>query len=134
MLANDQHAVADPVNKENRWVHWTKETALVELDTLVNDSLALGSDHRFSTKHVRWLMRTLSILEEVFGRESRYYQSLRALTWEKTGKFLVGGPGDPQGAMNPELAVERLHQAAYVEQLNTARGLLLAAADHLTRI
>lgn len=113
--------------------NWTKDMALTELGALADESLALGSELRFSANHTRWLACTLSILEEIFGRESGYYQSMRSLTWQKTGPFFVGGPSDPQGAMNPQMAVERLHQAAYAEQLDTARGLLLAATDHLNR-
>lgn len=46
---------------------------------------------------------------------------------------MVGGPGDPEGAWDPQTAIERMHQEAYVKQLDGARGLLLAAADYLER-
>lgn len=100
---------------------------------LAEQSRALENAGRHSEAHTRWAMRVLSVLEEVFGRKSRYYLSFAALDWAETGSFLIGGPGDPEASWNPSKAVERRHQAAYVRDLGTARGFLLAAADKLER-
>jgi hypothetical protein len=73
------------------------------------------------------------VLEQVFGQKSRYYLSFACLKWSQSGSFLVGGPGDPEGSWNPQVAVDRRHQEAYVRDLDTAKGLLMAALDDLQR-
>ena len=110
---------------------WTKEAALSELRTLAEQSKSLERVARHSEEHTRWTLRVLSVLEEVFGRKSRYYLSFAALEWAQSGGFIIGGLADPEGSRNPAKAVKRVHQAAYVRDLGAARGFLLAAADHL---
>lgn len=112
---------------------WTKESALAELRALANLSKPLAEQKRFSEEHTRWALRTVTCLKEVFGPKSRYYLTFAGFPWGRRGGFLVGGPADPDGSFNPAVAIERKHQEAYEEQLESARGLLLAAADHLER-
>jgi len=83
----------------------------------------------FSAEHTRWAARCLAVLDEVFGRNSRYYLSFSALDWRETGSFIISG-GE---WLSPQAAVERRDHQAYLHDLETARGLLLAAADHLVR-
>jgi hypothetical protein len=75
----------------------------------------------------------VSVFEEVFGRDSRSFSSFIRLSWRREGSFLVGGVGDLEGAYHPQAAIDREHHKAYLEQLETARGLLLAAKDELER-
>ena len=110
---------------------WTKDSALAELKALTDQTHALAVQTRRSQEHVRWLIRCIRFLEQVFGLDSVYYQSLRALQWMRTGSVLVGGPADPMGSLDPASAMEDKHQQAYQSDLDTARGLLLAAADEL---
>ncbi len=112
---------------------WTKETALAELRALADATRTLAHHANFSEEHTRWLTRALAVLEEVFGRKSRYYLSFAALQWQQTGPFLMGGPGDPEATWNPAKALARRHHEAYVRDLGAARGFLLGAADHLER-
>ena len=106
-------------------MHWTKEKALEELQNLTNEISSLFKVRRKSAEHVRWLARTLRVLEEVFGASSRYYLTLREMTWEETGSFAM------QGIVDIGTAIERHHQKAYVNQLDMVRGILLAASDEL---
>jgi hypothetical protein len=112
---------------------WTKEAALAELRALVEQSKNLERVARFSEEHTRWMFRVGTVLEEVFGRKSGYYVSFAALPWGRRGTVIVGGPEDPEGNWNPAAAIEHRHQRAYVEDLGTARGILLAAGDRLDR-
>ena len=105
---------------------WTKESALAELRSLVEATTRLAGDQRYSTEHTRWIVRTLTFLEEVFGQNSRYYASFKSLPWYETGSAVIQ-------AWNVEQAIEERHRKAYRDQLNTARGLLLGAADQLER-
>lgn len=112
---------------------WTKEAALAEIRTLAEQSKQLEHEARHSEHHTRWALRALTVLEEVFGRNSRYHLSFAALSWADTGGFIIDPLADPEASQNPARAVERVHQAAYVRDLGGARGYLLAAADHLQR-
>ncbi|KUK99389.1 MAG: Uncharacterized protein XE08_0045 [Parcubacteria bacterium 32_520] len=112
---------------------WTKEAALEELNKLIKEIATLKNVRAFSAEHVHWHQRVVAFLEEIFGKDSRYFGSFVHLTWHKDGSFLVGGPSDPQGSFNPQAAIEREHHKAYLEQLETVRGLLLAAKDELER-
>jgi REase_DpnII-MboI len=116
-----------------RHTTWTKETALEELDLLIATINNLRATNAYSAEHVRWHQRVVSLFEEVFGMDSRSFSSFTRLTWRRGGSFLVGGLGDPGGSYNPQAAIDREHHKAYLEQLETARGLLLAAKDELER-
>lgn len=87
----------------------------------------------FSAEHTHWATRCLAVLEEVFGRKSRYYLSFAALDWQETGRFIIGGPGDPYGSRNYQASIDRRHHQAYLRDLGTARGFLLGAVDELER-
>jgi len=76
----------------------------------------------------------LTMLEEVFGRNSRYCLTFSQYSWKRAGSFVVGGIRDPEGSLDPSAAIDREHQKAYRDQLDSANGLLLAAADHLDRV
>jgi hypothetical protein len=111
----------------------TTDSALAEIYALVNEIDQLKTGHRNSASHVRWGVGALEFLEQVFGRNSRIYLSFAQLKWHNAGNFFVGGPGDPQGSWDPQTAVERKHHEAYLRDLESARGVLLAARDALTR-
>jgi REase_DpnII-MboI len=112
---------------------WTKESAIAELEKLISEIADLTQQRRFSADHTSWLLRTSNFLEQVFGQSSDYYITFNSFGWEETGSFIVGGPGDPEGTWNPAAAIERRNQQAYVQQLDSAKGLLLAAVNELQR-
>lgn len=112
---------------------WTKESAIAELNALIEKIEELSAKRRFAADHTRWAMRTLTFLEEVFGQDSRYYLSFAAIKWGEIGTSFIGGPADPEGAFNPQAAVERLRQKMYIRHLDGAKGILLAAVDELKR-
>jgi hypothetical protein len=116
-----------------RHTTWTKESALEELDRLIAEINNLRSRTARSAEHVRWHQRVVALFEEVFGRDSRSFSSFTLLTWMRRGSFVIGGISDPEGSYNPQAAVDREHHKAYLEQLETARGLLFAAKDELER-
>ncbi len=111
---------------------WTKETALKQLDSLIEEIDKLSRQGRCSSEHMRWVMNTLSFLEEVFGQNSKYYQTFASFTWRGSGSVTVQTRGRKiQAAL--DAAEKGKHQLAYEEQLKAAKGLLLAALDHLKR-
>jgi hypothetical protein len=113
-------------------MRWTKETALPELQALADETRIVVQQRRSSEQHSRWLLRTLTVLEEIFG-QSRYYFTIAGLKWRHTGRMIVGGVA---GRFNAEAVAEQnrlLHQTAYLRDLETARGVLLAAIDQLQR-
>ncbi|MCK5260044.1 MAG: hypothetical protein KAJ70_03190 [Candidatus Omnitrophica bacterium] len=112
---------------------WTKETAISQLKAFIDEISSLKGFKRLSAEHTRWLMGTLGFLKEIFGQSSEYYVSINSLTWQQTGTIIFGGPGDPAGVGNPAAAIERRHQQAYLDQLDTAKGVLMAGLDNLER-
>lgn len=107
-----------------------KDEAIAELQRLIGDISHLAGQRRFSAEHTNWLMRALSLLEDVFGRNSRYFTSFSSLRSQNTGTMLAGGLFDPDG---PDIAAsfERQHQEAYRQQLDTAKGILQASLTKL---
>jgi predicted nucleotide-binding protein len=95
--------------------------ALAKLRDLVGQIEALKTSKRLGVEHTRWLENTLGLLERTFGRDSRSFQALASRSWRVAGGMLVRSPDE----------IEHRHQAAYVDQLDTAKGVLLAAADEL---
>ncbi len=106
---------------------WTAASAAAELRAIVAEIGSLSHARRLSAPHMSWIMRTLRVLEQVFGRGSRYYLTFSNLKWYEQSSFIFGGWSDPEGSANPQAAIERRHQEAYVQQLDTAKGLLEAA-------
>ncbi|MFC1928869.1 hypothetical protein ACFLXK_04635 [Chloroflexota bacterium] len=104
---------------------WTKEEALEILNGLANETDQLRGSKAFSTEHTRWLTKCLETSEEIFGRASRYYLSFAALTWQIPSGTVFNTYGDYEGA------IERTKQKAFVSQLGTAKGFLLAAIEYL---
>jgi hypothetical protein len=113
--------------------NWTKETAIVEFKALVEEIPDLMKRNRFCAEHTRWISKTLRILEQVFGRKSLYYFSIANLKWYETGSVIVGGPGDPGFIGNPQGTIEKYHHIAYIRDLDSAKGFLMAALDELER-
>ena len=68
---------------------WTKETALNQLDGFIEDIDSLSGLQTGSHEHIRWVMGTLQFLEEVFGKNSKYYQGFSSFTWKGSGPVLV---------------------------------------------
>jgi len=112
---------------------WTQEQAVDELKALIAEIPVLRRGERFSPSHTRWAMRTLTLLEQVFGQNSRYYLSFATLKWRETGQVIIGGPGDPEGAWNPQASLERVDHQAFLRHLDAAEGFLLSALDDLNR-
>jgi len=105
---------------------WTQISAIAEASSLISSIDKLRQERRFSAEHTRWVVRTRTFLDEVFGRNSIYYQSFTALPWEATHTMIVS-------ALDAENDIEEGQQKAYREQLDTAKGLLQAAVDRLSR-
>ncbi len=112
--------------------HWTQDTATSELKALIEETESLTKETRFSAIHMRWVARTLGFLEQVFGRRCRFYGTFAHLSWRESGEFLID-PEDYEENWSPQRAIDERHHAAYLKQLESAKGLLLAALDDLTR-
>ncbi len=104
--------------------NWTKGQALETLNDLINQFPILENQSRNSAIHMRWLANTMRLLEEVFGRNSTYYQTIKYFSWRETGQILIHD-------FDIEGTVAYKDNIAYQNQLQQAKGLLLAAKDHL---
>jgi hypothetical protein len=106
---------------------WNQKTASNELDILIKETESLKQATPLSTEHVRWMIRVRAFLEQVFGQNSTFFNSFAAISWRHSGSFLMHALDDL------ERRRDELDQRAYVRDLDTAKGLLLAARDQVTR-
>jgi len=107
---------------------WTKTSALKELRALIGKIDNLKEKKRFSESHTRWLLNTSSVIEDVFGKNSRFYQNFINLRWQKTGTFFL-----PPFSLDFNDGLEEVHNEEYIRQLDMAKGILHAAMDELER-
>lgn len=101
-----------------------KKNALKQLKSVINSIESLKKVEAFSGEHVKWLAIATDLLENIFGKGSRYFKTLISLTWKRNGQFIIS---DRMGSMNPQMAIDREHHKAYLKQLDSAKGLLEAA-------
>ncbi len=104
---------------------WNKESALITIDELIDKIPAICESTRRSPIHMRWLTNCLRVLEEIFGQDSRYYSIIANFSWSEPGNMLIAEP------YNFEYELEKRHNSAFRKQMHQAKGLLLAAKDHL---
>jgi hypothetical protein len=110
-----------------------KDSALRELDLLIERSRELSGELPFSEAHTAWVFRVRTFLSEVFGEGSVYYENFAVVGWEPAGQAIIGGMGRPEEVRNPQLGVERVKREGLERALGTARGILTAASEALSR-
>lgn len=103
---------------------WNKLEAIEALKGLITKLKIVRQSGRTSQEHIRWLANSLRILEEVFGKNSRYYQTLVNFSWSETGSRIIQG-------WDIEYQIEQGHNNAFINQTIQAEGLILAAIDQL---
>lgn len=105
---------------------WTKDSALREIEDLIHEADGVAPTGPYSAAHTRWDFRVRRFLGEVFGHKSDYLLSFCSLPWRQTGSFLVHG-------WDIQAAIDKQHFKAFLNQIETAKGLLQAAWDDLNR-
>lgn len=104
---------------------WNKENAIKELRNSISQIEMVAESGRKSSQHIRWLTNTSRILEEIFGQKSTYFLTFSSYTWTETETRIYRG-----WDLNEEF--DARNEQVFLQQLIQARGLLLAAIDHLT--
>jgi len=66
------------------------------------------------------------VLEEIFGKKSKFYTAFTALKWKKTGSFIVQG-------WDVQEEIDYHHEQAFLECLEMAKGVFLSAIDEISR-
>ena len=105
----------------------TKEKAVNEISDLLHQIQSVANSGRLSAEHIRWIHNCHHILVEVFGTNSTYFRSFASLKWYDTGSYVVTifeNIDDVRSA--------RDHRA-FLECLEMARGIFLAAIDDINR-
>ncbi len=103
-----------------------KEIALNALGNAIRNINLLRKSERNSSEHVRWIVGTRSLLEDIFGQSSMIYRNFVNLKFHFEGSFL-SEPWD----MEMQKAQRDLQ--AYQSALNMADGILNAAIDEINR-
>ena len=109
---------------------WDKGEAIKALERFIEEVESLRHSSPFSAEHTRWVANVHRILEQVFGTRSRYYLTFAQLRWRFRGTTIL--TADELLAGHPDDAMRGRDQDAYWGDLQTAVGLLQAAADELT--
>lgn len=108
-----------------------KNTAIRQLMRLADEAKELINEEAFSERHTRWHLNVLSILDEIFGRNSRYYTSFASISWCVDEDTILEGYDE---VISIRTTMAHLNHDAYQKQLRTARGLLLASVDDIERV
>jgi hypothetical protein len=109
---------------------WTLESALAELNELVETLIPLQKDgYPTSADHIRWHIRTVGFLKEVFGVQSPIYRRFAGIRWRYSGSMAVMWTD----LHNPMAAQMRHDMPVYLEALEIAGGILMGAMDDLNR-
>ena len=109
---------------------WSQETAEKELNELLEELVRLAeSPSPTSPDHIRWQIRTVTFLREVFGENSLVYRTFARVSWRYSGTMMVTW----DEAYRPMAAQERYDIPVYLEAIGKAVGILQAAGDELGR-
>ena len=106
-----------------------QEQDIEKLKKLLDEIPILKTEKAFSAKHARWLTNACAFTSEIFGEGSTIFLTFSKLTWRRTDSFIV----DPwiEGTMDYNQAIENIHHRFFLEQLDTAKGLLEAGIDQI---
>lgn len=111
--------------------HWTIESAKQELDRLIGLCDELGRGHRSSAEHRRWWANVVSLLDDVFGQDSLYYNKLTSFSWSAGSCILDPDDYGRRASLNE--MIEDKNQQAFLQQMNLSKGWLQGARDELVR-
>jgi len=105
----------------------TEGEALEQLDAAIQEIRGLEKQHKSHTdRHVKWLVNTSYLLDDIFGRNSGIFHNFQRLTYRiKPGTIIEG--------LDIAAEVDKLNYEAYLSDLEIARGLLQAGIDVIRR-
>jgi hypothetical protein len=107
----------------------TQEEAIETLQKSIDEISALRKEEAFSANHSRWLFNTLAATENIFGINSPIYRNIAHLPWRRTGEFTFV-PSD-YGTTDPMKATAVINHMAYLQQLDSAKGILESGIDQI---
>ncbi|MCJ7559594.1 hypothetical protein MUO79_03115 [Candidatus Bathyarchaeota archaeon] len=96
------------------------------LEKSVREIDGLEKSHRFSREHTKWVSNTIYLLEELFGKKSRIFISFWHLTWQFRGSTVIEG-------YQVQEQIDGLNNQAYLEDLDSARGILESGIELIKR-
>jgi hypothetical protein len=105
---------------------WKKEDAIEVLNSLILEIPEVKDSNRNSKEHMRWLANSQRIIGEIFGLNSRYYNTLINFSWRHNGQMIFQ-------SYDIEDAIAYRNNEAFLEQMDQVEGIFLAAKDHLTQ-
>jgi len=103
-----------------------KTAALNSIGNAIRNINLLRKGEPFSSEHVRWLIDTRSILQDIFGQNSTLYRNFLNLKFVFEGTFI-------SSQMFYEIEKQQKDSRAYQSDLTIAEGILHAAIDQIHR-
>ena len=110
--------------------NWSQESAVQELDQLIQDINLLADSRTGSSEHIRWQLRAVRFLREVYGEDSLFYRAFAHISWRYSGTMLL----DYHEAFVPAAGQLRYDAPVFLAGLEKAQGIFLAAKDDIERI
>jgi len=108
---------------------WTNEDAIQTLDRLCEEIVDVAKTPPQSAELTRWRLRAVRFLQEVFGEQSLYFLNFTRISWTYRGTMMVHF----REAFTPGATQERYDFPVFLQGLQSALGIFLAAKDELER-
>ena len=105
---------------------WTKKSAIKELNELIAETHLIAKQGRTSPEFMRWYLRCVSFLEEVFGGASKYSVFFKTLKFQASGQFFLQG-------WDLDQELRQRNQQGFIDDLNRCVGIFQGAIDELKR-
>lgn len=107
--------------------NFTKEEAIGTLRTIIDELNELSGSSPFSTEHTRWLIKTKSFFNNIFGTNTHYLKSINAIKWTFTGQRIVS----IYEMEEIDMGQAKYDSFQFKKSIKFIKGVLLAALDEL---
>jgi hypothetical protein len=105
----------------------TKDNEAIEsLKRAINEIQKLNLSYPFSSEHIKWVSDTLFLLEEIFGRRSRIFLTFQNFSWQPSGSYVTS-------IVFAQQELENIKKMAYLQQLESAKGILESGIEQIRR-
>src|SRR5271165_6784026 len=98
---------------------WTTQSAIQALEELISETHSVAAAGKSSPNFMRWYLRAASVLEEIFGGNSKHFLFFKALRFQASGNFFIQ-------AWDLQEALEERHHQGFVDDLNRCVGIFQA--------
>lgn len=104
----------------------TKQIAINVIQKQIKKIEKIKKQHSGSTDHTKWILETLEILEDIFGKDSRIYKNFGVIGYVPTGSFMAS-------QFDYEEKLKIVQHEAFLSGLEKAEGVLESIISSIRR-